>query len=138
MKKILICTRKNKGGDEMALEQGAAAIYTERGGDQVKVVRDEELPWRDLKAIHGTFGEAARAVGRKYHVVVLVEVEASPGDRTIGKGQYAIASAAFEAKRVVAVARPGNGPHGVVLSQVKQLRIVDPNDWKTTHAEVVL
>jgi len=137
MKKILICTRKNKTLEERELELAAAEVYRKRGGDEVKVMRDEQLSWRDLKAIHGNFNEAARAVGRQYHAVVLVEAN-NNGDLTLGRGQHAIATAALAKGNVVAVARPGPPPMNARITRVKALRIVDPNDWAAKYAEVVL
>lgn len=137
MKKILICTRKNKETEERDLEMMAAEIYRERGGNQVKVVRDEELSWKDLKAIHGTFTEATRSVGRQYDVVVLIEVD-DGGDRTIGRGQYEIAKAALGKNNILAVARAAPPPRNIQITQVEDLRIVDPDDWATKYAEVVV
>jgi len=137
MKKILICTRKNKGTQERELEMAAADIYKERGGSEVKVMRDEELSWRDLKAIHGNYKEATRAVGRQYDVVVLVEA-IDGDDRTIGRGQFEIAKAALAKKNILAVARPGPPQRPVTIQRVQDIRIVNPNDWKTKYAEVLL
>jgi hypothetical protein len=139
MKKILICTRKNKGADEVDLEHTSAALYKAVGAGKAQVVRDEQLPWRDLTAIHGNFNGAARAVGMGYDVIVLVEAEVSPGLRTIGKGQYAIAQAALDAGRTVAVARPGETRgFTVALATVRGLTVRDTSDWKLGYAQVQL
>jgi hypothetical protein len=134
-KKILICTRKNKGAQEVELELEAERLYravSAQRGDPALVVRDEALPWKDLKAIHGSFNGAADAAGQRYDTVVLVEVEIA-GTRTIGKGQYRIANAAMSAGNQVVTARPGKtGEFNVVLTRVLRLVVDDPDDWQAS------
>jgi hypothetical protein len=135
MKTVLICTRKNKGPSEIALERAAAALYRAAGG---QVVRDEQLPWLDLKAVHGNFENAVRAVGSAYDILVVVEEERAFGGRTLGKGQYALAVAAKSAGKTVVVARPGETKgHAVALSRVQEIIVCDTEDWKTGYAKVL-
>lgn len=139
MRKILICTRKNKEQPEVDLEEASAAIYkaaAEKRGIQIVIVRDEQLPWRDLKAIHGSFNGAADAAGRRYDTVVLVEVDTC-GERTIGKGQYRIAQAALESGNSVVVARPSSTTGSTAdLHAVKGLEVYDADDWQTSYGRV--
>lgn len=125
---VLIVTRMNKSDQERGAEADVVRTLRSRAESGVKVTRDEELDWTQLRQTEGSYNAAYRWAARHFDRFVLIEANGG----VIAKGQTTIAEYAMQEDRPVVVWRDGRG------YRVTGLERISGGDWGRNYARPVV